>query len=168
MPTQSKMIKDGKVIENTWSLVPLNDDNSDVSVPAAQAIVPLASWQAQAELQQREDIGVWLSNDTDLSQIAQSLTELPVIAIDFPGFMDGRGFSLARLLRERYGYQGEIRAIGHIIRDQLCYLKRCGFNAFTFDDSVDVDAALASLNDFTEAYQTSVDMPQPLFRRRAV
>lgn len=166
MPTQSKMIKDGAVIENSWQLVTASDDN--LSVLIGQVIVPLTIWQAQAELQQREDIGVWLSNDTDLSQISEAITGLPVIAIDFPVFMDGRGFSLARLLRERYGYTGEIRAIGHIIRDQLCYLKRCGFNAFTFDDSVDVDAALASLNDFTEAYQTSVDMPQPLFRRRAV
>lgn len=125
-------------------------------------ILPLAQWLETDQ----PDSGVWLANDVDLSTLDSRVLQAPLIAIDFPVFVDGRGFSVARLLRERYHYQGEIRAVGQVIRDQLCYLKRCGFNAFSFDDSVDLQAALASLNDFTEAYQSSVDKPEPLFRRR--
>ena len=139
------IIKDGDIVDNH------------------STIVPLEQWIDEG----LEDIGVLLTNDTDLDSLDQTVFKAPLIAIEFPVFMDGRGFSLARLLRERYHYQGEIRAVGHIIRDQLCYLRRCGFNAFSFDDSVDLQAALASLNDFTEAYQTAVDKPTPLFRRRA-
>lgn len=166
MPTQNKIIKDGNIINDTWELM-ITATSADV-IPAGKVIVPVSILTTQSELKNRDDIGVWLHNDIDLKQVADEIIALPLIAINFPGFMDGRGFSLARLLRERYGYQGEIRAIGHIIRDQLCYLKRCGFNAFAFEESINLNAALSSLNDFTEAYQTSVDMPEPLFRRKAV
>jgi uncharacterized protein (DUF934 family) len=94
------------------------------------------------------------------------LGEIPVIAINFPAFMDGRGFSYARELRER-GYSGELRATGHFIRDQLAYLARCGFDAFQMEDEAQLDDALASLGDFSEAYQAAADQPLPLFRRRA-
>ncbi|MGH1440634.1 MAG: DUF934 domain-containing protein, partial [Cellvibrionaceae bacterium] len=167
-PTQNKMIKDGQVIDNTWELIGSTDTDPNstetIEIPTSNVLVPLALWQAQTELQGRDNVGIWLDNDCNLNDVAEKITSLPVIAIHFPVFMDGRGFSLARLLRERYGYKGEIRAIGHIIRDQLCYLKRCGFNAFTFnDEDLDINAAVESLKDFSEAYQTSVDMPEPLF-----
>ncbi len=159
----NKMIKDGQVVDNNWAVI----QSSEEAIPEGEVIVPAAVWIEQTELHTRKDVGIWLNNDIELENIAPQLLALPVIAINFPVFMDGRGFSLARLLRERYGYQGEVRAIGHIIRDQLCYLKRCGFNAFTFvDPNVDINTAVESLNDFTEAYQTSVDMPEPLFRRK--
>ena len=94
------------------------------------------------------------------------IATVPVIAINFPKFVDGRGFSLARLLRERYGYQGEIRATGEIIRDQLYLLQRCGFNAFEFGEEVDLAEASKSLADFSDAYQVAADQPIPLFKRR--
>jgi uncharacterized protein (DUF934 family) len=82
--------------------------------------------------------------------------------------MDGRSFSTARLLRERYGFTGELRAVGNFIRDQLCYLRRCGVNAFAFTrEDMNLEDALKSLGDFSEYYQASVDQPLPLFRRRA-
>ena len=98
-----------------------------------------------------------------------------MIAVNFPQFTDGRGYSTARLLRERYGWKGELRAIGDIQRDQLYYLSRCGFDAFLLNDGLDaaqgdslrsVQNALSAFNDFSEAYQTSADQPVPLFRRR--
>jgi len=89
-----------------------------------------------------------------------------VVAVSFKKNVDGRGFSMARLLRERYGYQGEIRAIGEIIRDQLYLLQRCGFNAFEFGAEVDLAEARKSLADFSDAYQVAVDQPVPLFKRR--
>jgi len=80
--------------------------------------------------------------------------------------VDGRGYSIARLLRERYGWRGELRAIGDVLRDQLFYLTRCGFDAFELRAGQDAQAALTALADFSEAYQSSVERPQPLFRRR--
>jgi uncharacterized protein (DUF934 family) len=86
--------------------------------------------------------------------------------VRFASFTDGRGYSLARMLRERYGYRGELRAIGDVLRDQIYYLSRCGFDAFALRADQKPEQALAALDDFSEAYQTSVDRPHPLFRRR--
>jgi uncharacterized protein (DUF934 family) len=88
------------------------------------------------------------------------------VEVNFPKFGDGRGYSIARLLRERYGYRGELRAVGHITRDLLFYLESCGFDAFELRPGEDAQEALASFEDFTEAYQASFARPLPLFRRR--
>lgn len=85
----------------------------------------------------------------------------------FPQFTDGRGYSTARLLRERYGWWGELRAIGDVQRDQLFYLSRVGFDAFELNDGIDLQSALSAFADFSEAYQTSVERLLPLFRRRS-
>ena len=89
------------------------------------------------------------------------------VEVSFPKFADGRGFSLARLLRERYGYKGELRAVGHVVRDHLYYMEACGFDAFLLREGEDPDEALRAFDDFGEAYQASVMRPVPLFRRRA-
>jgi len=89
-----------------------------------------------------------------------------VIAVHFADFTDGRGYSLARNLRERHGFRGELRAVGDVRRDQLYYLAACGFDAFVLRDGEDAHAALAALEDFSDAYQSSVARPNPLFRRR--
>lgn len=169
MLTKPQIIKDGLVTDDNWTLIEDTDTTITTEIKG-QSIVPLCLWQAEESLQ-RENIGLLLDNDIDLSTIANDLTNVPVIAINFPSFMDGRGFSIARLLRERYEYKGEIRAVGYVIRDQLHYLKRCGFNAFSFNPenilgAFDLAAISASLNDFTNAYQISADTPTPLFRRR--
>ena len=87
--------------------------------------------------------------------------------MNFPKFTDGRGYTTARLLRERYAYLGEIRAIGDVLRDQLQNLRRCGFDAFAVREGRDLEDALRGFADFSEHYQTAVTEPQPLFRRRA-
>lgn len=89
------------------------------------------------------------------------------VDVHFPKFGDGRGFSTARLLRERYGYRGELRAVGQITRDHLPFLERCGFDAFELRDGEDPWEALASFEVFSEAYQSTVAEPRPLFRRRS-
>ena len=109
---------------------------------------------------------VWLAPDEDPAALAGDAARLPVIAIDFPQFTDGRGYSHARLLRERYGYTGEIRAIGDVLRDQLFFMQRCGFDAFAVRPDRDPYDALKGLSDFSVTYQTGVDQPLPLFRRR--
>jgi len=165
-----KLIKDGAIVDNNWTLLAKAEgDAASVEVPAGQVIVPLTIWLAQkAQLQARSDIGVWLDSDETADQLGDDAQALPLVAVNFPGFMDGRAFSTARLLRERYGFKGELRAVGNFIRDQLCYLRRCGVNAFAFaNPDIDLVVALKSLNDFNEYYQASVDQPLPLFRRRA-
>ena len=165
-----KLVKDGAIIEDTWTLLPKPEgEATSVDVPAGQVIVPLSVWLAQkSHLQNRTDLGVWLDSDETADLLGEDAVSLPLIAVNFPTFMDGRAFSTARLLRERFGFTGELRAVGNFIRDQLCYLRRCCVNAFAFSNpETDLQAALKSLNDFTEYYQASVDQPLPLFRRRA-
>jgi uncharacterized protein (DUF934 family) len=102
----------------------------------------------------------------DPAALAKSLASAARVEVNVPKLTDGRGYSIARLLRERLGYRGELRAVGDISRDQLFYLSRVGFDAFLLRDGEDAEEALAALNDFSEAYQASAEQPQPLFRRR--
>lgn len=102
----------------------------------------------------------------DPAAVAGKLAQAARVEVNFPKFGDGRGFSLGRLLRERHGYQGELRAVGHITRDHLFFLESCGFDAFELRDGEDPHEALAAFGDFSESYQASVARPQPLFRRR--
>jgi len=139
------------------------------AVPAGDVIVPLKLWQSQRDaLLARKNgrLGIWLDGADDPEAIANDLAHFALIAINFPAFTDGRGYSIARLLRERYGWKGELRAIGDVLPDQVFYLSRVGFNALALRPDKDVEDALAALKTFSEAYQTSVDQPQPLFRRR--
>ena len=103
----------------------------------------------------------------DPATLAPRFGELRAIAIEFPSFTDGRGYSHARLLRERFGWKGELRAVGDVGRDQLLYLSRCGFDAFVLKDASRLEEALAGLDDYREGYQATVERPQPLLRRRA-
>jgi uncharacterized protein (DUF934 family) len=112
-------------------------------------------------------IGVLLRGDDDPKLLVPDLARLAVIAIDFPRFSDGRGYSIARLLRSRYGFRGEMRAVGDVLRDQLFYLKRVGFDAFELRGDQDAAAAVSALQDFSDGYQATADQPLPLFRRRA-
>jgi uncharacterized protein (DUF934 family) len=168
MPDQTvskqTIIKDNQLTTNDWQLVA----KGQTDLPAGKnLILPLALWlQECGVVGNRNDIGVWFdSEDLPTVEIASKLQKLPLIAVNFPVFTDGRGFSIARLLRERFDYQGELRAVGYVLRDQLCFMKRCGFNSFELPENIDPTEALSSLDDFTEYYQTSVDQPQPLFRR---
>ena len=102
----------------------------------------------------------------DPALLAGALGEARVIAVNFPKYGDGRGYSLGRLLRERYGYEGELRAVGVVARDHLQAMARCGFNAFQLREGEDAQAALAAFGDLSEAYQATAEQPMPLFRRR--
>jgi len=102
----------------------------------------------------------------DPATIAERLDRVARVEVNFPKFGDGRGFSIARLLRERYGYKGELRAVGHVGRDHLFYLESCGFDAYELKDGEDPVEALCGFEDFSDSYQASVARPIPLFRRR--
>ena len=141
-----RLIKNGAIVE---------DDGPEV--------LDLEQW---LQSEDRASRAVVLEPGETLAPLLQYIDQIPMVLVNFPTFMDGRGFSYGRELRER-GYKGELRAVGHFIRDQLTYLSRCGFDAFQFEDESELEAALQSLADFSEHYQASVDSPQPLFRRRA-
>jgi uncharacterized protein (DUF934 family) len=98
--------------------------------------------------------------------LPETSTNLPVIGINFPKFADGRGYSIARYVRERLGFNGELRAIGDVMRDQLFFLQRCGFNSYAIREDCDAEVAMAGLSDFSETYQAANDQKSPLFRRR--
>ncbi|MAZ87887.1 MAG: oxidoreductase [Cellvibrionaceae bacterium] len=164
-----KLIKDKVIVDDSWTVLESTDTPESVDTESEQIIVPLNVWQSQKEqLQARKaEIGVWLDSHELADQLGDDAAGLALVAVNFPGFMDGRGFTAARLLRERYGFEGELRAIGGIIRDQLFFLQRCGFNSFAMNESIDLEAALASFGDFSETYQAACDEKLPLFRRRA-
>ncbi len=102
----------------------------------------------------------------DPALVAGALGRARVVAVRFPKFGDGRAYSIARLLRERYGYKGELRAVGEVGRDHLYYLAQCGFDAFELRAGEDPQEALASFDDFSTSYQSTTAQPLPLFRRR--
>ena len=150
-----RLLRDGAIIEDNW-LAPNPDDLQSNHLPT------LTQWEALAD---KTGSAVQLEPGDSVESLLAHLNDLSLVAINFPVFTDGRGFSYARELRER-GYSGEIRAVGHFIRDQLHYLARCGFNAFQFEDESVLETARDSLDDFSEHYQAAIDQPLPLFRRR--
>ena len=166
------IIKNGKVVADTWLPVDAVDGALPDPLPGGDLLSPLALWRAHsAELLAHASLsggrlGVRVEGHDDPEAIAADLPHFTLIAVHFPQFGDGRGYTLARLLRERYGYRGELRAVGDVIRDNLFFLAQCGFDAFELAAAADLEAALASLTDFSESYQTSAAQPQPLFRRR--
>jgi uncharacterized protein (DUF934 family) len=159
-----QLLKDKRVIDDAWTLL----DTDSHSLPDGHILLTYSQWQTFSEQLESHSgqIGVVIEGNTEIEDIIEPLLKLPLIAINFPKFADGRGFSLATLLRERYNFNGEIRAVGGFIRDQLYLLSRCGFNAFKFSEDTDLSEVAKSLEDFSETYQVSADQEKPLFRRR--
>ncbi len=163
-----QIIKHRDVIDDDWSVLRLAEGEAaeTVQVPEGKFIVPLSVWQAQREtLVNRAAIGVWLAPDEQAAAIKEDLQRFGVVAVDFPKFSDGRGYSTAFNLRKRLAYTGELRAIGDVLRDQLWPLSRVGFDAFATRQDRSIHDALKGLTVFSETYQASVDQPLPLFRR---
>lgn len=125
--------------------------------------VSLTRWLAERDqLKNVEGIGVRIASDEAFEPIIADVGALDIIALDFPKFADGRSYSKARLLRERYGFKGELRATGDILRDQLFYLSRCGFDSFELAQG-DIRDALNGFNDFSITYQTAADGTLPVY-----
>lgn len=161
-----KLIKNDQIIDDSWLVVTAAED-AQPTIAAGQ-IYPLAFWLANKDaiLSAGHPVGVWLDSNEDPASLAADAANMAVIAVNFPKFTDGRGYSTARLLRERFGYTGEIRAIGDVLHDQLFLMKRCGFDSFAIRCDKNPEEAIAGLKDFSETYQAAWDQPQPLFRRR--
>ena len=162
----AKLIRNRSVVHDSWQL--LEDGPGGTVPPEGDVIVPLAVWKAErTSLQARKGrTAVWLDGSQGPEAIANDLPQLPLVAVNFATFGDGRGFSTARLLRERYGYRGEIRAVGQVIRDWLLFMERCGFDSYLLREDEDAENALQAFAELPDAYQASVTEPLPLFRRR--
>ena len=160
----------GALIDNPWVLVRDADaQSSAIADDALDIIVPLSAWRATGTaLRDRKGrTGVWLDAEDDPMDLTASIGELPLIAVNFPAFNDGRGLSLAVLLRTRLNYMGELRAIGEVHQDQLSYMRRCGFTSFTPAAGANIAALRDGLIVMSDYYQGSVLEPEPMFRRRA-
>lgn len=166
----SRIIKHGQGVDDDWQLLTLSDGATpeSLALPAGPVLLPLAVWLARrSELLACPDRhGVWLDSHEDPAALAGDFARLTLIGVNFPRFTDGRAYSIARLLRERHHYAGEIRALGDVLHDQLFFMQRCGFDAFALRADKDIEKALTGLRVFSEAYQAAVDQPLPLFLRR--
>ena len=168
LEAHNRIIKQREIVADDWQVLKLDEGQTadSVEIPAGKIIVPLAVWQAQkASLAGRAPLGVCIASDERPEALAGELDKFSVIAVDFPKFTDGRGYSIAYNLRMRLGWTGELRAIGDVLRDQLFAMQRTGFNAFAPRQDRSIEDALKGLTVFSEVYQTSVDQKQPLFRR---
>lgn len=160
-----KLIKNREIVEDTWAIVENATKLSDF--PEGDIIVSLPLWQEYAEIlkKRKTQLGVLLASDEEPDAIKGDLDKLSVIAIDFPKFADGRGYSSAHELRTFYHYEGEIRAVGDVLRDQLFQMERCGFNSFAVRADRSIEDALKAFSDFSITYQADTKNSQPLFRR---
>ena len=159
-----KLIKQSVIVENVWQKL---DPDFEGSSDNQAVLIPLVRFLEEPNLViGNAQAGVWLESDQNPEDLAPFIGQLSLIAINFPKFVDGRGYSYARILRDRFNYQGELRAIGDILHDQLFYLKRCGFDSFAVREDKDIEIAKSGLNAFTESYQAATVQPEPLFRRR--
>ena len=162
-----QIIKNCQIVEDQWQHVA---DDADIGqLPLGNIIVPLALWQAHKEslLQDKRTLGIRLNSDHDVAEIADELHHFAVIALQFPAFRDGRGYSMARTLRQHHNYKGELRAIGNVLRDQVGYMSRVGFDVFELDPKQKIEDALKAFNEISVKYQSSSDEPHPIYRRRA-
>ncbi len=162
MSTTTRLLtRDGVWTADDWPVV---RERNSVTRENAAALVPLALYLAQPPSAAH---GVWLSPIDDPVALVPHLDAVPLIAIDFPVFNDGRGCSTAAMLRSRYRYRGDLRAIGDVLVDQLFFLRRVGFSSFLLRVDQDRDRAMRALRTFSNAYQGAADNPLPAFRRHA-
>jgi uncharacterized protein (DUF934 family) len=157
-----KLIKQREIVDDTWKY-------ADDDATAAAVIVPLARFQAEREqwLASKAKLGVRLAPGDSLDAIVADLSKISLVACEFGGIGEGRGYTHAQLLRRRYDFKGEIRAVGNIKRDQVFYMARCGFDAFEFPEGADLNVALTAFDDYSIAYQPSADQGVQL-RKRAI
>lgn len=153
-----QIIKNREIVEDHWQH--LADDDNLPEAPA-DIIVSVERWRKDRDTLLARDakLGVTIGGGIPVEEIVDDLPHFDLVAVRFTEFRDGRGYSYARLLRERYGFTGEIRAVGNVLRDQLFYMERCGINAFEVQEDRDINDALQAFNEFTVRYQPAADGP---------
>ncbi len=151
------LLRDGGVVADDWHY--LNELGANPTPGAGtRLILRFDEWTAERPhwLACGASLGVILAPATDVGALRGDLAHLDLVGADFPGPSEGRGYTQGRLLRERHGFRGELRAVGYVRRDQLFFLARCGFNSFELPEAGIRDAASA-FKTFTAAYQQAND-----------
>lgn len=146
-----QIIKNRKIVEDNWQY-PADEDTLPDS---GNVIISYQRWLHEKESLRvfTGNLGIIIGGEVTAAAIAEELDRFQLVAVHFPEFKDGRGYTHARLLRERYGFRGELRAIGNVLRDQIFYLHRCGFDAFELEEGRDLQDALTAFTDFRVSYQ---------------
>lgn len=152
------IVKNDSVIENDWIAL---DDEALVPESGANVLVSLARFKAERDalIARNGGLGVLLVPGDAPEDLADDIDRFSLIAVKFPSYTDGRGYSYGRVLREHYGYQGELRAVGDVLRDQILNMHRCGFDAYELADEADValEKVRAALREMTVYYQPTGD-----------
>lgn len=161
-----QVIKGHEITTDSWTRLEAGD--LDNALPDGDLIVPLSFWRsAREQLLEREGrVAICLNGEDEIDEIKDDLSNFELIAIEFPVFRDGRGYSLARALRQRYGYEGDIRAVGDVLRDQLFFMQRCGITSYVIKEGKDWQDALRGFSDFSVRYQGATDGIDPIYRQR--
>jgi uncharacterized protein (DUF934 family) len=157
-----KLIKQRDIVSDDWRYA-----DEDPLGRERALILPFARWREERERWWLWDgrLGVRIGPSDPVSALQLDFLRIGLVAIEFGGIGEGRGYSQAQILRKRYRFTGELRAVGKIQRDQLFYLARCGFDAFELPDGADLQAALAAFDSFSVAYQPAVDQGLALQKR---
>lgn len=157
------LIKEGVLAEDSWQA--LADEEELVEGPI---VVSLDRWQSEREnlLARNTPIGVRLKSDQTPALIVDDLDRFSVVALEFPKFNDGRAYSYARLLRDRYGFKGEVRAVGNVLRDQFLLMQRCGFDAFEVANEAAAAAWEKAISEISVTYQPGADARRPALALR--
>ncbi len=159
------LIKDDALVEDRWLSLgegePLPDD--------APPVISLERWQSERDslIRRNGPLGIRLKSDQSPALIAEDLDRFDLVALEFPKFTDGRAYSYARLLRERYGFEREVRAVGNVLRDQWVFMVRCGFDAIEAADEADLQAWLQAKREISVVYQPGSDRRRPALALRS-
>ena len=157
------IIKNGELITDKW--ISLDDDNP---APEKDAIiVSVSRWLKERDglLSRQTPVGVRFRSGDTLEDIAADLSNLDILALEFPAFTDGRAYSTARTLRDKYSFKGEIRAVGNVLRDQWSFMSRCGFDAFEVDEKTTLSAFRDAISEMDDQYQPASDDRPAAFNR---
>jgi uncharacterized protein (DUF934 family) len=157
-----QLIRRREIVSDDWRYADEDPQGRDRAL-----ILPFARWQQERSRWWLWDgrLGVRLGPADPVAALTGDFLRLALVAIEFGGIAEGRGYSQAQLLRKRYQFTGELRAVGKIQRDQLFYMARCGFDSFELPEGADLKAALTAFDDFSVAYQTAVDTGVSVERR---
>jgi uncharacterized protein (DUF934 family) len=158
------LIKNGEFADNDWVLV----GDEDALPTDAPVIVSASRWQAERDTLggRNAPLGVKLEAGEAPELIADDLDRFQLVAVNFPAFKDGRGFSYASLLRDRYGFEGEVRAVGEVLRDQWSLMLRCGFDAFDVAEGTKIEAFNEAIGELSHVYQATSDGQKTIWQLR--
>lgn len=160
-----QLIRQREIVNDEWRYA-----DEDPQGRERALILPFARWKEEREQWWLWDgrLGVRLGPTDPVTELEHDFLRIALVAIEFASMAEGRGYSQAQILRKRFKFTGELRAVGNIQRDQLFYLARCGFDSFELREGADLQAALAAFNDFSVAYQPAVDLVTAPARRESL